>query len=249
MKILKFQKKPNGKYRVFLDDGREFIYYEEVILQYNLLLTKEIKEEDLLTIHNTNLEYDVYYVALHSINSRFKSIYETREFLKKKEYPSDLIEKAIEKLIQQGYLNDRLFAKSYIHTQMAISSHGPIHIENELYQKKVDASIVSEEILVFDEELQKEKIKKIIEKELKRNHTRGGLVLKQKIIDGLKQQGYPYEVIIQVIGDYHFGNDIDLAKKEYEKLYKKYSRKYEGYELENKIREKMFQKGLVYEEE
>ena len=62
MKILKYKKKSNGKYSLFLDDGREFVYYEEVILQFNLLLTKTIEEEDLLTIHNANLEYDVYYV-------------------------------------------------------------------------------------------------------------------------------------------------------------------------------------------
>ncbi len=249
MKILKFKKKPNGKYSVYLDDGREFVYYEEVILQYELLLKKEVEEKDLLTIHQTNLEYDVYYVALNSIKSRFKSIYELREFLRKKEYPEEMIDHAIDKLIEQRYLDDRLFAKSYINTQMITTSHGPLRIKNDLYQKKVSSSIIEEEIALFDEESQIEKMKKIIERLIRSNRTRGGLVLKQKIINDLKTQGYEYDLISRIISSYSFPQDKDLAKKEYDKLYKKYSSKYEGYELANKIREKMFQKGLTYEEE
>ena len=249
MKILKFKKKPNGKYSVFLEDGREFVYYEDIILQYELLLKKEIDEKDLESIYNANLEYDVYYVALNSIKSRFKSVFELREFLNKKEYPEEMIDKAIDKLIKQKYLDDRMFAKAYINTQMMTSSHGPIRIKNDLYQKKVPSSIIEEEIQVFDLELQEEKIRKLIERMMKSNHTRGGVVLKQKIVDDLKTQGYEYEVISPIISTYHFENDKELAKKEYDKLYRKYSQKYEGYELKSKIREKLFQKGLSYEEE
>ena len=249
MKILKYKKKANGKYSIFLDDGREFVYYEEVILKYNLLLKKEIKEEDLLSIHDTNLEYDVYYVALNSIKSRYKSIYELKCYLLKKEYPEELVDKAIDKLINQKYLDDASYAKSYIYTQMMTTSHGPNRIRGDLIQKKVDSKIIDEEIEAFDEKQQIEKVRKIIERGIKSNHTRGGLVLKQKIVNDLKNQGYDYLIISRVISEFDFSSDNDIAKKEYEKLYRKYSKKYDGYELKSKIREKMFQKGLVYEEE
>ena len=249
MKILKYKKRPNGKYSLYLDDGREFVYYEEVILQYELLLKKEIAEKDLLSIHNTNLEYDVYYVALNSIKSRFKSVFELKETLRKKEYPDEMIEKAIEKLLKQGYLNDQLFARSYISSQISTSSHGPNRIRGDLINKKIDSSIIEEEMAAFPVEIQEEKIRKIIERGIKSNHTRGGFVLKQKIVNDLKLQGYDYDVISRVISTYSFESDKELAKKEYDKLYKKYSKKYEGYELKNKIREKMYQKGFTYEED
>lgn len=249
MKILKYKKKANGKYSLFLDDGREFVYYEETILQYNLLIKKEIDEKELLLIHQTNLEYDVYYVALRSIQNRSRSVYELKQLLLKKEYPFEMVEKAIEKLIKQKYLDDRSFTKSYIYNQMITTSHGPNRIRRDLNQKKVSSSVIEEEIEVFSLEKQREKIKKLIEKGIHTNHSRGGLVLKQKIVNDLKLQGYDYDVISSVISSYDFPQDKELAKKEYEKYYRKYSKKYEGYELKNKIREKMFQKGLVYEEE
>lgn len=249
MKILKYKKNRQGKYVVYLDDGRELILYEEVILKFDLLLTKEVEDSQIEEINNVNFEYDVYYVALKSIQSRFKSTSDLISFLKNKEYPVDLIDKAIDKLTKQGYLNDRSFAKSYINSQMNTTSHGPNRIIGDLINKGIDTSIIDDEIVVFSEDIQEEKIRKIIDKGIKSNRTRGGVILKNKIVNDLKNNGYEFSVISRVISEFDFSNDSDLAKKEYEKLYKKYSSKYSGYELKNKIREKMFIKGLVYEEE
>ena len=248
IKIVKYKKGAKGKYKVFLDNSMELSLYEEVILKYNLLLTKEIDEDGLIEIDKCNQEYDVYYVALNSINSRYKSIYDLRMTLLKKEYPEELIDKAIDKLIKQGYLNDRMFAKSYINNKMITSNSGPFKIEKELLEKKIDLDIIKEELEVFTEEEQITRIRKLIEKGIKTNHNRGGIVLKQKIYNDLKLFGYDISLINRIISDYTFENDENIAKKEYEKLYRKYSRKYEGYELKQKIREKMYQKGLSYEE-
>ena len=81
MKVLKYKKSKNGKYIVYFDDGRSSVLYEDVILKYNLLLKKEINESLFKEINDINFEYDVYYVGLKSITSRFKSIYELRKFL------------------------------------------------------------------------------------------------------------------------------------------------------------------------
>ena len=249
MKILKYKKRANGKYSLFLDDGREFIFYEEVILQYNLLITREIQEKDLLVIHQSNLEYDVYYTALNYIKSHFKSIYEIKQYLVRKEYPEDLVHRAIEKLIQQKYLDDRSFAKSYIYSQIITTDHGPNKIKSDLKDKRVSQDIIEDEILSYTEEEQIKKIRKLIERGIKTNKNRGGLVLKQKIINDLKNQGFYYDLIMKEISTYDFDVDRELAKKEYDKYYQKYSKKYEGYELTQKIKERLFQKGLYYEEE
>lgn len=249
MKVLKYKKSRNGKYIVYFDDGRSTILYEDVILKYNLLLKKEISDDLFKEINDINFEYDVYYVGLKSITSRFKSVYELRKFLSNKEYPEDLIDKAIDKLISQGYLNDRMFARSYINNQISITSNGPIRIKNDLENKKIDSDIIDSEIIAFSDDIQIEKIDKIINKMIKSNHSRGGIVLRQKIINDLKSKGYCYDLICSVIDNYNFNSDSSIAKKEYDRLYKKYSRKYEGVELEKKIKEKMFMKGLIYEGE
>lgn len=247
MKIIKYKKTNKGRYKVTLDDGRELLLYEEVILKFELLLKKEISESELDQVNLCNQEWDVYYVALQNIRARFKSVYDLREVLMKKEYPLESINLAIDKLQKQGYLNDRSYAKSYINQQIITTSKGPNKIKLELLKHKVDDSIVLEELQVFDENLQLEKIRKIIGKLIKTNHTRGGLVLKRKIITDLDHMGYESSFVYKVLEEFDFSDCGDIAKKEYQKLYQRLSRKYEGKELEYKIREKLYQKGLYYE--
>lgn len=245
MRIIKYKKGSKGLYKVELDDGRVLSLYEDVILKFDLLLKKEIMDSDLDSINKYNLECDVYYVALNNIKGRFKSEFELRNVLKKKEYPDEYIELAINKLIKQGYLNDRLFARSYINNQMLTTSRGPLRIQRDLLDKKIDYNVINEELSVFSEEEQMMKIKKIISKKIQSNHSRGGYVLKQKIVNDVKLLGYDSLVISRVISEFDFSsNDEDIAKKEYNKLYKRLSHRYSGDELERKIREKLYQKGL-----
>lgn len=248
MKIEKYKKTTKGRYKIYLDDGRELLLYEDVILKFELLLKREILEADIMRVLIANQECDVYHVALESINHRFKSIYDTREFLIKKEYPLEMIGKAIEKLEKQGYLNDRSFAKSYINNQIITTNKGPYKIKRELNEHRVDNLIVDEELIVFEEEQQLEKISKVATRLFNSNRNRGGAVLKKKIVNDLINLGYDMSVISKVIEEFDFSNDKEIAAKEYEKLYKKLSRKYEGKELEYKIKEKLYQKGLYYED-
>ena len=247
MKITKYKKRTNGKYSAYLDDGREFIFYEEVILKYNLLLTKEIN--DLDEINNTNLEYDVYYVGLNSLRSRIKSSTELKRLLLKKEYPAELVDMTIEKLTKQGYLNDLQYTKSFIHYQITSTNHGPNRIRKELNDKGISTNMINDNLIEFDEDIQKEKINKLINVKLKGNNSRSGYALRNNIKNYLLSLGYDYSIIDSVLSNYSFKVDNSVVKKEYDKLKKKYSNKYSGDILERKIKEKLYLKGMAYEEE
>ena len=247
LKITKYKKSTNGKYKVYLEDGRELSLYEETILKFELLLKKEVT--DIPKINEYNLEWDVYYVALKSIKSRFKSVHDTREFLVKKEYPIELIDKAIDRLVKQGYLNDDSFTKGFINSQIVTTSNGPYKIRRELSDKGISSKIIDDNIDVFDDRLQIERINKLASKMLRSNRTRGGSVLRKKITTDLVNLGYDAELIYKVLTNFSFNDTKEIAEREYNKLYKKYSKKYEGEELNYRIKQAMYQKGLIYEEE
>ena len=248
MKILKYKKKRNGQYEIQLDSGKDLCLYEEVILNFSLLLKKNIDEEELDEILLSNQEYDVYYVALKSLKNRFKSVKELRISLLKKEYPVESVESAIHKLLSQGYLDDRSFAKAYINTQMITTSKGPKKIEKELLEKGVSRDIIVDELAIFTKDEQIIKIEKIANRLVISNRSRGGIVLRKKIIQDLHNMGYSGSIVEDVLSSIDFGDTKDIAKNETEKLYQRLSRKYSGKELEFKIKEKLYQKGLYYED-
>ncbi len=248
LKILKYKKLSNGKYKITFDNDEDLELYEEVILKYELLLKREISSSIINDIEKLNNEYEVYYFSLKSLKSRYKSSYELKKILLAQSYDINIVDKVISKLEKQGYLNDRSFTKGYINNQIITSSKGPNRIIKDLSMKGVPLEVISSEIEVFNEEIQLEKINKIIKISLKSNRNKGGNVLKNKIVNNLINTGYSYEIISKVINNYDFNDTFDIAKKEYDKLYNKLSKKYSGSELDYKIKEKLYQKGLNYEE-
>lgn len=248
MKINKYKKMSNGRYKVTLDEC-ELILYEEVILKYNLLISKNIDYKLIEEMNKDNQYYEVYYEALKNIKSKYMSINDLKELLKRKEYSIEYIDSVIDKLIEQGYLNDEKFTKAFINNQILTTNKGPNKIRQELLMHKIDINIINKELEIFDEEEQLQKINKLAIKFYNSNKTRGGHVLKRKISNDLINYGYDNYLIDRVINSLNFENDNDIAKKEYEKLYRKLSRKYSGNELDRKIKEKMYMKGLRYEGE
>jgi regulatory protein len=66
----------------------------------------------------------------------------------------------------------------------------------------------------------------------------------------LISKGFHREVIDAVLSspDTHYvGDESKLLEKAYDKIYKTYAHKYQGYELEQKIKEKLYQKGFAYD--
>ena len=231
-----------------LESGEELSLYEDVILNFDLLLKKSIDDKERDKILKMNQEYDVYYVALQSLKNRFRSVKDLKELLIKKQYPEEYVNMAIDKLLKQGYLDDCSFAKAYINQQMITTSKGPHKIERELLDKGVSSDIIYRELAVFTKEEQMAKIEKIATRLIKSNRSRGGMVLRKKIIYDLQNLGYDVSIINEGLANVEFSDTKDIQKREYEKLYRRLSKKYSGRELEFKIREKLYQKGLYYED-
>ena len=89
------------------------------------------------------------------------------------------------------------------------------------------------------------KLDRLIDKKIKTTKNCSGNILKQKVINYFINEGYNYSDIEKVIDN----KDLNVgdAKKEYEKLYNRYSKKYSGYELDMIIKQKLYQKGYNYD--
>jgi regulatory protein len=248
MKIIKYKKLMNNRYKVTLDNNIDLTLYEDVILKYELLIKKSITEKMLKDIKNDNLYYECYYYSLKSINSRVKSKYDLRKLLTEKEYDNSTINDVINLLEKQGYLNDDRYAYSFINDKMITTNWGPYKIKSELIKHKIEETIIDNNLEVFNREEQLIRIEKIAEKMLKSNKNNGGVVLKNKIKNNIINMGYDIDLVNEVVDKMNIGVDKDIVKKEYDKLYKRYSKKYKDKELEYVIKNKLYQKGLYYEE-
>lgn len=243
MKIEKFTKNKNGMYILVLDNGNKIKVHEDLILKYELLLSKKINEKLLEAIQKENQIYEIYEVALKYINTRLRSSKELIEYLKKKGYEYDSINQVLIMLKKQGYLDEAIYASSFVHDKILMSNYGPNKIYSELEKLGIDTNIISDKISIYTKEMECERINKIIEKQIKLNHNKGAFLLKRKIQTFLLSLGYTSSYINECISKYNF-YDKDVYEKEYQKILTQLSKKYSGKELEYKLKQKLYQKGF-----
>lgn len=200
MEIIKYQKKGNNNYQIFLSDGRKIAINEDVILKYKLLYKKEIDELLLNDIINENNNYDIYNKCVKYISIRVRSINEVREFMVRKNVSNDIIEETIDKLLKNNLLDDDVFTKAFINDKLKFSSLGPYRIELELKKQHIDDAIIYKYISDIDNDFLISKIDKQIDKLMKTNRNKQNL--KAKIYNNLVNAGFNQGMIIDELRKY-----------------------------------------------
>ncbi len=246
MKIEKFKKLKNGVYELQLDNYDKILTYEEVILKYELLLNKNITPKKLKEIEQLNSYYENYYKALRLINKKAYTRKELYLKLKNDEQLVENVNNVLDELEKQGYLNDKVYSNGYVNNKIITTTHGPNRIKKELSDRGVDSKIISEVMENYTEEIELEKIEKIVKRQLKSNHNKSNNYMIRKIKNELLSEGFRNDLIEQVISNANISDDSDIREKEYNKIKNKLSKKYSGKELEYKIKEKMALKGFYY---
>jgi regulatory protein len=240
MKINKYKKLKSNKYEVTLEDNEKIILYEDVILKEELLLKKEIDNIDRLT--EINQEYEIYDVSLKYLNHHVMSVKGMKEYLLRKKYDLDNVNKTINKLIEKGYLNDDYYAKCYITDKVNLSNDGPYKIIKHLEELDIPSTIYAKYLSNYND-VWKDRIDKYINRNLKTN-KKSTYFFKNKMLVNLVNLGYEKEMINECLNRISIDNLDELKEIEEEKIRKKLSRKYSGDELERKIKEKLYQKGF-----
>ena len=243
MKIEKFSKNKNGMYILTIENGTKIKIHEDLILKYELLLSKEITPSLLETINSENQIYELYELSLKYLKIRLRGKKELEEYLLKKGYSKELIDSTVELLQKQGYLDDKSYTNAFIHDKILMSSAGPEKIKSELEKNGISCELIEKCMPVFTKELEKERVEKIVKKQIQTNHNKGSILLKRKIQMYLINLGYSNDIINECLNGRKLVSE-DLYQKEYEKLYTKLSKKYEGKELEYRLKQKMYQKGF-----
>lgn len=242
MKILKYTKKKNGLYKLMLDNGKSIDLYENVILDNDLLLTKEINDFD--KVLRDNSFYVCYFDAIKMINTRLRSEKEVRDRLNSRDYSSHNVEKTISLLLKQGYINDKTFANSYVNDAIITTYHGPRKIRSDLKKKGVSDNLIDDALKQYDGDVQEEKCDKIINSIINRSKGYGKRYIVNKIYSSLLREGFDRNIIDDSVSKISFKDNKEIYDKEYNKAYNRLSKKYEGKELELKIRESLYRKGF-----
>lgn len=239
MKITSIKLNKNGKYVVTIDNEK-YNLYQDTILKYLLFSKKEIDNTLFENIIKDDNFYDAYYKIIKFVSIRLRTENEIRKklntlFILKKDQ-----DKIINKLKEQGYLNDELYIKSYINDKINLSLEGPEKVKRELLKNGFNEEDILKYLCLF-EDINEERINKIINKKLKANHNLSKKMFIVKVGNDLRNLGYTnYREILDNI-DF---DDKDIYQKEYDKIYNKLIKKYPPEKADILTKQKLYTKGF-----
>ena len=128
MQIIKFQKLNNNKYKIIFKDHPEITLYDDVILKFNLLNHKSLTENEFIKIKNFNNELESYYKSLKYLTFKMRTKKEIITYLKKDNYSENIINKTINRLEKEGYIDEKKYIEYYIKDQVNLTLNGPLKI-------------------------------------------------------------------------------------------------------------------------
>lgn len=242
MQIIKYTKKGSNKYELTLKDNTKLLVYTDLILEYNLLIRKNLDTNTLKEIKSANLKLDCYYKTLKYLKNT-KCTSDIKNYLK--DYPSNIVDYTVQRLTKEGYLNDNNYIKSYINTKINLSNDGYYKIYYYLKNKDLGETIIKNYLNDIEDNIWLDKINKIVNTKLKSNTKYSNNLLISKIKTYLKTLGYQDYLINIALDNINLdtSEEDEKLEKDYLKLFNKYKNKYEKNKLNYILIGKLYQKG------
>lgn len=247
MKIIKLEKKKR-LYLLELDNDQKLYITEDTIVKFFLSKDKEITEEELKEIKEFAQYSYGKNLALYHLSFKARTTKEVRDYLTKYEIDSIIIDKVVQHLTEEKWLDNRQYARNLIEANLLNGDKGPVLLQQKIQQKGIPKSIIQEILADYDftEVINRTAIK--LQKKYQGKYPLKAI--ETKIIQGLNAKGFTYSQAkiafqnLEVETDEETTNELIL--KDIEKQYRKYSKKYEGYELQQRLTQSLARKGYDY---
>lgn len=262
MKITKIEQQKNNpqRYSIYIDGEFAIGIDENTLIRFGLFKDMKLTQEE----YNNMLEIEsiekIYQRALNYLSYSMRSTKEIYQYLKRlsnenkdieQRMTSSVINEVISRLKKSGYLDDVLFGQMYVRNGANINKKGPNILKQELVQK----GLTEEEILTaLDEYSIKQEIENasiLAEKYIQSRKQESVRMVENRSRQYLLTKGYNKEVVETVLSSLDLSevedNEESNLRKEAEKQRKRLSRRYQGFELKQRIQQTLYRKGFSYD--
>ncbi|MET3683113.1 regulatory protein [Alkalibacillus flavidus] len=246
------QKKHQDRFNIFIErQGEEsfaFGVHEDLLVRYALRKGMELTDDDMNDIQKQDAMYRYYTLSINYLSYRMRAKSEIIDYLTKKEASQQDIDYVVERLEREGLLDDHAFAEAFVRSKMNTSSNGPNKLKQELYQKKLSEDQIAHGLSQYTHEAEVDKLVSLIEKKMRSSQKKSFQEQVNQIKQSMMQKGFnrdAIDVAMQSI-DTTVDEEAEREAVQYqgEKAWRKHARKHDGFQLEQKVKAALFQKGF-----
>lgn len=198
--ITKIEQQKNNEDRVNIYVNGEFFtaIFKELVFTFNLKKGDEIDEDNLKSILSDEMYLKAKNKALNILSKADQSEKKIREKLST-DFEENTIDKVIEFLKRNNFINDNLLAQKIINTNLNLNKCGKNRIKQNLYNKGIDSSTINKAISDIDNEAEFENAMYLAKKRYERIKNEDKRKIYQKLSQHLAYKGFNYDIIKRVL--------------------------------------------------
>ena len=175
------------------------------------------------------------------INYQARTEHEIREYLRTHNMTAESIEIIVKRLKKANFIDERQYAMNYVDNYLR-NLKGPLYLKYRLQEKGVDSKIISQVIEGISENVQKELIMQIIEKEKPRLETYPVKRQKEMILQKCLRDGFKGDLVLKCFAQVKWQSlHQDRLKVDFQKISQKEH-------SQQKIIQKLLAKGYTLQE-
>jgi regulatory protein len=202
MELTKIEKQKNNPKRLnlYLNGNFWLGVSRETFIKHNLKKGLEINKKQKNEIEKEESLSKAFDCSLKYLSYRSRSRQEIREYLKKKEFNNDIIDKTIVKLKKYNYLDDQRFLIDFTNSLIA-KNKGPKYIISKLLTKGFKKNKIEKTLKdCYTNKKQRKVCRQTAKKYLKKKKLNlNNYQDKQKLFRFLAQRGIEYDIIKGII--------------------------------------------------
>ena len=197
---IQIQSRRKNRRTIFLDDGSVFGVSEDVFFTVPIHIGDTISDQALDDILKAESKVKIYDSAVNLLSYRMRSKSELRNRLIRKKYHKGEISDVIKNLEIKGYLDDEKFAIAFAKDKVNNRLIGPIALRFELSAHELEVQLIDKTInSIYNIYPPKDIIKRLINKWKLIDSINESSTVKNKIINRLKNKGFYWDDIQDVI--------------------------------------------------
>lgn len=156
--ITKVEAEPRrpGRYRVEVDGERTLSVHEDVVVKFRLVKGARLSAETERAVLEEEERQMAYRCAIRYIGRAMRSAGEVRDKLAAKGYAPELVRHVLERLRDQGYVDDAAYAHALAAQRLRQNRKGRLWIRHELARKGVGKEEAERALAALDPEDERE---------------------------------------------------------------------------------------------
>ena len=187
---IKQQVKRTDRYSIFVDGKYTFSLSESELIRTGAHSGQELTKTELEKFKDTSKLDKVYGLVINLVVRRPRSDREIRDYLRRKGYDEGVTTAILNKLSNNGLVNDEAFARSWVENRRLLKPTSLRKLKLELRQKGISDDIVSQ-VLEADDTTDIDTLKEMIIRKRRQTKYQDDV----KLMQYLARQGFGYSDI------------------------------------------------------